>query len=184
MSAILFEGLLIEIQEEIHHYAVLGGWSLKGNKIMNKQKIVNKPAFPKIAVCQIDFSETVPTAVWLAKGTFATQFAAIRHFAVSGALSDAQSSWWTFRFFVYFIFRLRGDGEREETSEQWPGGRFLLEIRGRGGERVSEEEAGAAGGGGTCAGSMSAEGRAKCFSSFGAEMPSKSYDCWPANEPV
>ena len=45
MFAILFEGLLIEIQEEIHHFAVLGGGRLRGTKIVNKH-FVNKLAFP------------------------------------------------------------------------------------------------------------------------------------------
>ena len=43
--AILFEGLLIEIQEEIHHFAVLGG-GLKGAKIVNKNFVNNKLVFP------------------------------------------------------------------------------------------------------------------------------------------
>ena len=45
MFAILFEVLLIEIQEEIHHFA---GWEaglLRGTKIVN-QTFVNKLAFP------------------------------------------------------------------------------------------------------------------------------------------
>ena len=31
--AVLFEGLLIEIQEEIHYFAVLGGGGVRGNKL-------------------------------------------------------------------------------------------------------------------------------------------------------
>ena len=44
MVAILFEALLIEILEEIHHFA---GWEggLMGTKIVNKH-FVNKLAFP------------------------------------------------------------------------------------------------------------------------------------------
>ena len=45
MFAILFEGLFIEIQEEIQHFAVLGGGGLRGTKIMNEH-FVNKLAFP------------------------------------------------------------------------------------------------------------------------------------------
>ena len=47
MSAILFEALLIEIQEEIHHFAGWegGGSGLRGTKLVNKN-IVNKLAFP------------------------------------------------------------------------------------------------------------------------------------------
>ena len=45
MFAILFEVLLIEIQEEIHHFAGLGGGGSKGTKIVNKN-FVNKLAFP------------------------------------------------------------------------------------------------------------------------------------------
>ena len=45
MFAILFEGLLIEIQEEIHQIAVLGGGGFRGTKIVNKY-FVNKLAFP------------------------------------------------------------------------------------------------------------------------------------------
>ena len=45
MFAILFEALLIEIQEEIHHFADLGGGGLRGAKIVNKN-FVNKLAFP------------------------------------------------------------------------------------------------------------------------------------------
>ena len=46
MFAILFEALLIEIQEEIHHFAGWEGGGLRGTKIMNKN-YVNKLAFPK-----------------------------------------------------------------------------------------------------------------------------------------
>ena len=42
--AILFEVLLIEIQEEIHHFAGWGG-GLRGTKVVNKH-FVNKRAFP------------------------------------------------------------------------------------------------------------------------------------------
>ena len=46
MFAILFEVLLIEIQEKIHHFAGLGGGGgLGGTKIVNKH-FVNKLAFP------------------------------------------------------------------------------------------------------------------------------------------
>ena len=45
MFAILFEALLIEIQEEIHHFAVLGGGGPRGTEIVNKN-FVNKLAFP------------------------------------------------------------------------------------------------------------------------------------------
>ena len=45
MFAILFEVLLIEIQEEIHHFAGWEGGGLKGRKIVNKN-FVNKLAFP------------------------------------------------------------------------------------------------------------------------------------------
>ena len=43
--AILFEALFIEIKEEIHHFAVLGG-GVRGTKSVNKL-VVNKLAFPK-----------------------------------------------------------------------------------------------------------------------------------------
>ena len=46
MFAILFEVLLIEIQEEIHHFAGWEGGGVMGTKIMNKN-FVNKLAFPK-----------------------------------------------------------------------------------------------------------------------------------------
>ena len=48
MFAILFEALLIEIQEEIPHFA---GWEggLMGTKIVNKS-FVNKLAFPNLRV--------------------------------------------------------------------------------------------------------------------------------------
>ena len=45
MFAIVFEVLLIEIQEEIHHFAGGEGGRLRGTKIVNKH-FVNKPAFP------------------------------------------------------------------------------------------------------------------------------------------
>ena len=45
MFAILFEALLIEIQEEIHHFAGLGRGGVKRRKIV-KKKFVNKLAFP------------------------------------------------------------------------------------------------------------------------------------------
>ena len=45
MFAILFEALLIEIQEEIHHFADWEGGGLRGAKIVNKN-FVNKLAFP------------------------------------------------------------------------------------------------------------------------------------------
>ena len=45
MFAILFEVLLKEIQEEIHHFAGWEGGGLMGTKIVNKN-IMNKPAFP------------------------------------------------------------------------------------------------------------------------------------------
>ena len=43
--AILFEVLLIEIQEEIHHFSGWDGGGLRGTKIVNKH-FVNKLAFP------------------------------------------------------------------------------------------------------------------------------------------
>ena len=45
MFAILFEVLLIEIQEDIHHFAGWEGGGLIGAKIVNKH-FVNKLAFP------------------------------------------------------------------------------------------------------------------------------------------
>ena len=45
MFAILFEVLLIEIQEEIHHFAGWEGGGSRGTKIVNKH-FVNKLAFP------------------------------------------------------------------------------------------------------------------------------------------
>ena len=45
MLAILFEVLLIEIQEEIRHFAGWEGGRLRGTKIVNKH-FVNKRAFP------------------------------------------------------------------------------------------------------------------------------------------
>ena len=47
MFAILFEVLLIEIQEEIHHFAAWEGGGLRGTKIVNKH-FVNKLAFPNL----------------------------------------------------------------------------------------------------------------------------------------
>ena len=50
--AILFQGLLIQIQEEIHHFA---GWErggLRGTKIVNKD-FANQQAFPKARVTAI-----------------------------------------------------------------------------------------------------------------------------------
>ena len=41
----LFDVLLIEIQEEVHHFAGWGGW-LRGTEIVNKD-FVNKLAFPR-----------------------------------------------------------------------------------------------------------------------------------------
>ena len=49
MFAILFEVLLLEIQEEIHDFAGWeGGGGSRGTKIVNKN-FVNKLAFPKFA---------------------------------------------------------------------------------------------------------------------------------------
>ena len=45
MFAILFEVLLIEIQEEIHHFAGWEGGGSRGTEIVNKN-FVNKLAFP------------------------------------------------------------------------------------------------------------------------------------------
>ena len=45
MFVILFEVLLIEIQEEIHHFVVWEGGGSRGTKIVNKH-FVNKLAFP------------------------------------------------------------------------------------------------------------------------------------------
>ena len=47
--AILFEALLIEFQEEIHHFAGWEGGGLRGAKMVNKH-FVKKLAFPKIEV--------------------------------------------------------------------------------------------------------------------------------------
>ena len=47
MFAILFAVLLVEIQEEIHHFAGWEGRGLRGAKIVNKKK-GNKLAFPKL----------------------------------------------------------------------------------------------------------------------------------------
>ena len=52
LFAILFEGLLIEIQEEIHYFAVLGERGLMGAKIANKH-FVNKLAFPNEIKAQV-----------------------------------------------------------------------------------------------------------------------------------
>ena len=49
MFAILFEVLLIEIQEEILHFAGWEGGGVKGQKIVNKN-FVNKLAFPKLSM--------------------------------------------------------------------------------------------------------------------------------------
>ena len=51
--AILFEVLLIEIQEEIHHFAVWEG-GLRGAKIVNKH-FVNKLAFPNSEGIVVNF---------------------------------------------------------------------------------------------------------------------------------
>ena len=48
MFAILFEVLLIENQEEIHHFAGWEGGGSRGTKIVNKH-FVNKLAFPRRA---------------------------------------------------------------------------------------------------------------------------------------
>ena len=45
LFAILFEGFLIQIQKEIHHFVVLGGGGLRGTRIVNGSS-VNKLAFP------------------------------------------------------------------------------------------------------------------------------------------
>ena len=45
MPATLFEVILIEIQEEIHHFAGWEGGGLRGTKIVNKH-FVNEWAFP------------------------------------------------------------------------------------------------------------------------------------------
>ena len=45
MFAILFKVLLIEIQEEIHHFAGWEGGGVRDTKIVNKN-FVNKRAFP------------------------------------------------------------------------------------------------------------------------------------------
>ena len=50
MFAILFEVFLIEIQEEIHHFAGWEGGGVKGTKIVNKN-FVNKLAFPTNLGC-------------------------------------------------------------------------------------------------------------------------------------
>ena len=53
MFAILFEVLLIEIQEEIHHFA---GWErggVKGHQKIVSNNFVNKKAFPTL-YAQID----------------------------------------------------------------------------------------------------------------------------------
>ena len=49
MFAFLFEALLIEVKEEIHHFA---GWEeggLRGTKVVNKI-FVNKLAFPNLGL--------------------------------------------------------------------------------------------------------------------------------------
>ena len=46
MFTILLEVFLIQIQEEIHHFAGWEGGGLRGTKIVNKD-FVNKLAFPK-----------------------------------------------------------------------------------------------------------------------------------------
>ena len=51
MFAVLFEALLIEIQEEIHHFAGWEGGS-RGTKIVNKH-FVNKLAFPILSLGEI-----------------------------------------------------------------------------------------------------------------------------------
>ena len=45
------------------------------------------------------------------------------------------------RFGLFFSFFCSGVGNRRSHPSRWPGGWFLLEVRGRGG--VAEEEAGA-----------------------------------------
>ena len=45
MFAILFEVLVIQVQEEIHHFAVLGGGGSRGTKIVSK-RFVNTMAIP------------------------------------------------------------------------------------------------------------------------------------------
>ena len=47
MFAILFEVLLIEIQEEFHHFAGWEGGGIRGTKIVNKS-FVSKLAFPNL----------------------------------------------------------------------------------------------------------------------------------------
>ena len=47
MFAILFEVLLIEIHEEIHHFAGWEGGGLRGTKVAYKN-FVNKLAFPNL----------------------------------------------------------------------------------------------------------------------------------------
>ena len=49
MFAILFEVLLIEIQEEIHHFVGWEGGGSRGTKIVNKT-FVNKLAFPTFGI--------------------------------------------------------------------------------------------------------------------------------------
>ena len=57
MFAILFEVLLIEIQEEIHHFAGWEGGGLRGAKIVNKN-FVNKLALTAqcAAKCHFEMS--------------------------------------------------------------------------------------------------------------------------------
>ena len=55
MFAILFEVLLIEIQEEIHHFAGWEGGGSRGTKIVNKN-FMNKLAFPNSRESSRDFS--------------------------------------------------------------------------------------------------------------------------------
>ena len=52
MIAILFEVLLIEIQEEIHHFAGWEGGGVKGHKNC-EQHFVNKRAFPRLYLCEL-----------------------------------------------------------------------------------------------------------------------------------
>ena len=65
MFAILFEVLLIEIQEEIHHFA---GWDGGVKKHNNCEiKIMNKLAFPIFDNSEKEFSdERCCSVVWLA----------------------------------------------------------------------------------------------------------------------
>ena len=68
MFAILFEVLLIEIQEEIHHFAGWEGGGLRGAKIVNKN-FVNKLAFPNCCCLGQGQARTRPSrwpGVWFA----------------------------------------------------------------------------------------------------------------------